>query len=1183
MAARFKGHFPMCKGWTIAILLACAAAHADEAADSAFAAKVAALPAAVAAPVDFTRDIQPIFAAHCLQCHGPEKHKGGLRLDHSASLQQGGDTGAAIVAGNAIDSKLFRLIAGLEKDSVMPPEGPPLATAQIALLRAWIEQGGTVPAFDAAPAPLQSDHWSFQPVQRPVPPHVRDNAWVRQVPDAFVLARLEAEGVAPSPEAETSTLLRRLHLDLTGLPPTADEVDAFLADTRPEAYEALVDRLLASPHYGERWARHWLDLARYADSDGYEKDTGRPYAYRYRDWVIDALNRDLPYDQFVIKQIAGDLLPNPSLDDLLATGFHRNTLTNKEGGVDQEEFRIAQVVDRTNTTGQVFMGLSVGCAQCHSHKYDPISQREYYQLFAFFNSGMERDVPAATDAEQAAYREAKADFDRDLAEVDRQIAARAAQIQAGLPAWEATQDAADIAWVPLDPASYRSGSGPFLTLQPDRSLFASGVAYESDSYVVEVDTHLKDITGFRVEALPDERLPNKGPGRAGDGNFVLTGITINQSPAHHGPTAENFARYATASSPDDLEKDGGALGDKGAIDGSEDTFWDEVDQQSRYVFQTDFAEPRRLAGLSLTGYAHESFAPKDFDIVIDGKVVAQVKEAAYDDNFFATAFPPTEGKTLQLVITGYYGGSPAIRELGLYNAGEDIIRGQRRKSTRVKLADAFADYAQPSYTPPGAIDDDGKTGWAVGGAGGGVAHALRFTTTDDLGSAQGTHLQFILDQRFGGQHLLGRFRLSATTDPRARQDLPDEIRAALQVPVEHRDPAQTQAVLAYFGRQTDPDTQVLVKQRDKLVAKMPTPPSTLAQAIVANPTPPETHIHIRGDFMQHGDLVQAATLAVLPPLHPRADAPDRLDLAEWLVSPQHPLTARVAVNRIWEKLFGAGLVRTPEEWGTRGDKPTHPELLDWLASEYIARGWSTKQLIRMIVTSSTYRQSSHLRSDMIERDPTNLLLYRQNAFRVEGEITRDLFLAASGLLNDTVGGPSVRPPLPPGITDLSYASSVTWPTSSGRDIYRRGMYIWFQRTIAFPQLMAFDCPDSNVATIKRNRSNSPLQALTLLNDPAFVECAQALAKATLANGGASPTERIRFAVKHGLARDPSAPELALLSNLLVQQQAFYADKPELAAKLAASSAEVAASPAEAAAYTILARSILNLDEFVTRE
>ena len=1157
-------------------------ARADDASDAARAAKIAALPAAQTTPVDFERDVQPLLNARCVQCHGAEKHKAGLRLDSSAGLRLGGDSGASVQPGKSLESKLFQLVAGLDKNSKMPPEGEPLSAVQLAMLRGWIEQGAVMPESAAPVAPIKSDHWSFQPVKRPVPPNVGDPGWIKTPLDAFVLSRLEQEGVKPSPAAEKSTLLRRLYLDLIGLPPTIEETDAFLNDTSPYAYEALVNRLLASEHFGERWGRHWLDLARYADSDGYEKDTPRPWAYRYRDWVINAINQDMPYDQFVIKQLAGDLLPNPTTDDLVATGFHRNTLTNKEGGVDQEEFRVAAVVDRTNTTGQVFMGLTVGCAQCHSHKYDPISQREYYQMFAYFNSGIERDVPAPKEEEIALYQREKAKFDAQLAEMDRKIAARATELKASLPAWEAQQDAADIAWTPLDAKTYRTGSGPFLTKQEDGSLYASGVAYETDSYVVEVETHLKDITGFRIETLADERLPNKGPGRSGNGNFVLTGLSVSQSPLPPVAPAENLAKFATASSPDDLEKDGGSTGDAGALDGTIDTFWDEADNQPRYVLQADFSEPRQMSAISIVGYLHHNYSPKTFDIVVDGTVVAHVDEAVYEDNFFVTAFPPTTGKSLQLVITGSYGGSPGVRELGIFDATVDAVKAGRMPVSSVELTQAFADYEQPGFPASGVLDQDGKTGWGVGGADH-TSRTIRFQTKDNVSTAEGVKLQFVLNHGYGGQHNIGRFKIYATTDPRLRQQIPDEIRAILQVAPERRPAEKMTQLLTYFGRSTDLAIQTLYTMREASLAVAPKSPDTLAQAIAMNPQPVETHILLRGDFLQKGDLVDTGTPAVLPAIQKRGEKSDRLDFARWVVSSEHPLTARVQVNRIWEKLFGVGLVRTPEDWGTRSEKPTHPELLDWLASEFVAQGWSTKQIIREIVTSATYRQASHLRADMLERDPTNSLLYKQNTFRLEGEITRDVFLQAGGLLNPAVGGPSVRPPLPPGITDLSYASSVTWQTSPGKDIYRRGMYIHFQRTIPFPQLMAFDCPDSNVTAIKRNRSNSPLQALMLLNDPAFVECAQNLAQRAMTCGATDAAERLRWAFKTCLSRMPSEAELKLLTDLLAQQQAFYADKAELAAKIAGPAASAAPTPAEAAAYTIVARTILNVDEFVTRE
>jgi len=1154
--------------------------------EQALAAKVAALPAAVSNTVEYGRDIAPIFMGKCQQCHGPEKHKGGLRLDASQGLRLGGDSGAAVKAGDALGSKLFQLVAGLDDSAKMPPTGDGLSAAELALLRAWIEQGAVLPeGADDAPLRVESDHWSFQPVSRPELPPVQDEAWPRNAIDHFILSKIEAAGYAPAPEAEKSVQMRRLYLDLVGLPPTPAEVAEYMADDSPHAYERLVNRLLASQHFGERWARHWLDLARYADSDGYEKDTGRPWAWRYREWVIEAYNRDLPYDQFIIKQIAGDLLPNATSDDLAATGFHRNTLTNKEGGVDQEEFRVAQVVDRTNTTGAVVLGLTVACAQCHTHKYDPITQREYYQLYGFFNSGMERDVPAPKDEEVALYKRRKADFDTGLAKLDRQLADRAEQLKEGLGAWEAEQDAADIAWSQLEPVAWRTGNGPFLDRLEDGSIVATGAAYDRDTYVVEVDTHLKGITGFRLEAVPDDRLPNRGPGRASDGNFVITRFDVQQKPLAEVVEVGNLARFAVASSPDGLDTDGGSGPDAAAIDGDENTFWDEEDGKERYVFQADFGEARTISAISLTGYEHESHAPRDFEVVLDGEVVLSVVDAAYEANFLVAAFPAKTGKSLQLNITKAYGGSPTIRELGIYDALPEQIRLSRMPLAPVRLVEAHADHEQPGFPARNVIDGDDRSGWAVGGPPEKM-HArrnVRFIASDDLSDAAGVRLRFLIGQNFGGQHTLGRFKLYATTDPRVRQTLPDVLRPILQVASDRRSPAQQNALLTHFAATFDLATKEMLAKRSGLMEAAPTPPDTLAQAIVENPDPPATHVLIRGDFLQKGDPVDNGTLAVLPPLRARGAKADRLDFARWLVAEDNPLSPRVAVNRVWDKLFGVGLMRTPEDWGTRSEAPTHPELLDWLAAEHVARGWSTKDLIRLMVSSAAYRQSSHVRGDLLETDPANTLFARQNAFRVEGEIVRDLFLAAGGLLNRAVGGPSVRPVLPPGITDLSYASSVTWPVSSGEDLYRRGMYIWFQRTIAFPQLMAFDCPDSNVTMIRRNRSNTPLQALTLLNDQAFVECAQALGARMVAECGGTPEQRLQWAFGTCMGRTPTAEETGLLLELYENQVAYYQDKPALAEKLVGRHRVAALSHGEAAAYMMVARTILNLDEFVTRE
>lgn len=762
------------------------------------------LPAAAARPVDFTSDIRPIFEKFCLSCHGTDKQLSGFRLDREGDALRGGDSGKAFEPGKSAESLLVKYIAGLDPDILMPPEGEQLTREQIALVRGWIDQGAQWGAETAGTGAKPSRHWSFQPVQRPAPPTVKKEGWVRNYIDRFILARLESEQTAPSPEADRRTQIRRLSLDLLGLPPTPEQVETFVGDVRPNAYELLVEELLESPHFGERWGRHWLDLARYADSDGYEKDAPRPYAWRYRHWVIDAINRDLPFNQFTVEQLAGDLLPDATLDQKIATGFHRNTLTNKEGGVDPEEFRVAAVVDRVNTTGAVWLGLTLGCAQCHSHKYDPITLREYYGLFAFFNQGQEADLAA-----------------------------------------------------PL----------------------------------------------------------------------------------------------------------------------------------------------------------------------------------------------PTDARAI----------SPVILEI---------------------------------------------------------------------------------------------------------------------------EPRRT------------------------------------------------THVMIRGDFLRTGDEVSPHTPEILPPLGVAAgQTPSRLDLARWLVHPQNPLTPRVVMNRVWKHLLGQALVPSVEDFGSRGDLPSHPELLDWLAAEFtlptlemlpppragavpVFRGpWSLKRMIKIITCSATYRQSSSPRLELQDRDPKNTWLARQNRFRVEGEVVRDLALAASGLLKSSIGGPSVRPKQPPGVSELTYAGSARWIESAGSDRYRRGMYTWFQRTSPFPMLTTFDAPDSNVTCTRRERSNTPLQSLTLLNDPVFVECAQALGRRVFLDQPTDPGLRWSRLFALGLSRPPASDEKQLLQQLFEAFRNELAKQPVLVENLigtpggteepegisnetASTTTPNGSNPvagftpeqkANLAATVAVARVVLNLDEFVTRE
>ena len=996
------------------------------------------IPALAEDVPDFSGDIQPILEEHCVSCHGPKKQKGGLRLDLAAALSQGGDSEDFLVAGDSEASLLYKVVAGLHEDITMPPKGEGLNTEELAQLKAWIDAGALLPEDTGERAKVVSDHWAYQPIARPEVPEVQYKDWLFNPIDAFVLHGLEAEGHAPGAAADKVTLMRRLYLDLIGLPPTPEEVEAYVNDSSPTAYYDLVERLLASEHYGERWGRHWLDIARYADSDGYEKDTFRPWAWRYRNWVIDALNRDLPYDQFIIEQLAGDLLPDATLEQQVATGFHRNTLTNREGGVDQEEFRIAQVLDRTDTTYQALMGITMNCAQCHSHKYDPISIREYYESMAFFNVGMEKDIAAPLPVDIANFDKKKEKSDRWIARARSAIQDYAPELKDKLATWEASLEVPEEGWEPLSPSSSASAGGSEFKELKDKSLLVKGPIPETDTYTIVARTRSKGIQAIRLEVLADKFLGSKGPGRAENGNFVLTSFSLQVAPYNK----------------------------------------------------------------------------------------------------------PHEAKTVK------------------FNKVEDS-------------------HHQDKYPAEDILDEDPKSGWAIQG-GVGKDQYVTLWLEEPIDFNDGALLNFTMDQRYGRQHNIGRFRFSTISiDPDAVPG-DDFLHQALLKDADERSDEETERVLAHFATQ-DPKMKRLQYKLDRLLAAAPKKPNTMAQAIVANPDPPNTYIHLRGDFLSKGDQVQANTPALFPELEARGDTPDRLDFARWLMEEENPLTSRVAVNRVWDKLFGKGLVRTPEDFGVRGEAPTHPELLDWLARHFMEQGWGQKDLIRTIVQSNTYQQASTYRPELMEEDPENRLLARQNRFRVEAEITRDMFLATGNLLNPTIGGPSVRPPLPKGFANLGYSNSVKYDQSKGDAIYRRGLYIQFQRTIAFPMLMTFDCPDSNTTNIKRSRSNTPLQALTLLNDPVFVQCAAGLGSRILTEIEGGVEERIKHAFQICMARTPRPDEVAMLVALVEEQQTYYEDNPEDAETLLSDFAPEGVEAAEAAAYMNLARCILNLDEFLTRE
>ncbi len=838
------------------------------------AASFLALPAMAA---DFQADVEPIFHQRCYMCHGPSNQMSGLRLDQRDAALKGGYSGAVIAPGDAAASKLVARIRSDKEGFKMPPAGPPLSPGQAAAIEAWIDAGADWPQRSLAPSLTEEQKalfWSFQPIVRPEPPEVDDDAWVRNPVDRFILARLEGEGVQPSPQADRITLARRASFDLIGLPPEPARIERFLADEEPGAYERYVDELLRSPHYGERQALEWLDAARYADSDGYERDPLRPHAWRWRHWVIDALNADTPFDQFTVEQIAGDLLPNASLDQRVATGFLRNGIKNREAGVKNQEKRFEETIDRMTTVGTVWLGLTVGCAQCHDHKYDPISQKEFYQLYAIFSNAVERDIDAPLPGEfgtfMLAYPQYRDERDRLLAE---------------------------------------SGYRP----------------------------HYEQWRQDMIRAMDE-------PGVRTDWDHSVTE-------------------------------------------------WRASMDRSDWLMRAPESEMTQL----------------EVDKRIDG----------------------------------------FLRRLG---------------------------------------PDIGKN-----------------------------------------------------------EELSESLKA-------------------------------LREQLDTLAAES-FPVRNLAYTMIERNQPVATHIALRGDWRAPGLEVEPLAPAVLPEL-PAVDEPVRLRFARWLVDPKNPLPARVTMNRMWQQLFGKGLVRTANDFGVQGEKPTHPELLDWLAAEFVARGWSQKAMLRLLVTSATYRQASRDRPELAERDPNNDWLARQNRVRLPAELIRDNALAVSGLLNPSIGGKSVHPPQPAGVEELGY-SKKAWPEDKGPNRYRRGMYIDIRRTTPYPFLITFDAPDTLTTQVSRQRSNTPLQALNMLNDPVFLESAQALALRVNQERQDFPGRLDRM-FELALSRKPEAAEKDRLATYFELQKGIFAREPD-AAKHLAPLTPPGLDGTDLAAWTSVARGLMNLDEFIVRE
>jgi hypothetical protein len=934
--------------------------------------------------VSFTREIRPILAAKCLACHGMDEasRKAKLRLDEREAAIAEREGSSAIVPGDPEASTVLARILSHDPDEVMPPpaSGERLSAEEVGLIRRWIAEGA-----------VYERHWAFdKPVRPPLPAGAREGA---HPVDAFILYRLGKEGLAASGPAPAHVLARRVSLDLTGLPPPPALLTSFLRDPSEAGYTQYVDALLALPSFGERWASMWLDLARYSDTKGYEKDQHREI-WRFRDWLIDALNADMPYDQFTREVLAGDLLPNATPEQMLATAFHRNTMSNDEGGTDDEEFRTLAVKDRVDTTMKTWMGLTMDCAQCHTHKYDPIPISEYYSFYAIFNQTEDSDKSDDRPTMEMPTAHQRAEMESLRARHDKLVAERdALEKQAASPevveAW--IQDLFISPWRVAPIASATAASGVTITPLEDGSWLVGKGEPASETYTLHwTASEGSPITALALEALPDPSHPKSGVGRSSnDGNFVLTGIELTRI----------------------------------AADGTE---------------------------------------------------------------------------------------------------------------TAIPLSAAKADYEQKDYPVAHAIKspDPKKKGWAVSPKLT-EAHRAVFRLATPLKTQSGDTLRLVLRHTFAFSYpgfSIGRFRVTETSDaePFRAAEISGRLWAAARTEGGTRHSGDAEALLEAFAQRSEDYRKLsdMIAALDKDIGKIKGPSIPIMRELPADKQR-LTHIHERGDFLSKGTVVQPGVPTAFHPLPEGAPA-NRLGAAEWLMHPDNPLTARVAVNRIWARLFGRGIVETEEDFGTQGFLPTHPELLDWLAVEYREKGWSLKELCRLLVTSNTYRQDSRVTPELLERDPRNLWLARAPRFRMDAEMIRDATLHAAGILDPTMHGPSVMPLQPEGIWRSTY-NARKWVTSAGGDARRRALYTYHKRTSPYPSAITFDATSREVCTIRRFPTNTPLQALVTLNDPAYLEAARALAAEAWGRSEGRLAEAIQHAWERVLIRTPTSPNEPALS------------------------------------------------------
>ncbi len=1104
--------------------------------------------------VDFNRDIRPILSSKCFACHGPDEAERGadLRLDSEDGSRLDRDGTIAIVPGDPKASELIYRVTAEDDSEIMPPKkkGEPLSPKEVALLERWIREGGNY-----------ARHWSYEKPVLPVVPESGQHDWPVNNPiDAFIQEKLASAGLAPSARADRLTLARRAALDLTGLPPTWEQAQSFVNDPVANAWEKYVDSLLASPAFGERWAQVWLDLARYADSAGYADDPGRTI-WGYRDWVIRAFNQNMPFDQFTIEQIAGDLLENPQTHQLIATAFHRNTLTNNEGGTNDEEFRNVAVVDRVNTTMEVWMGTTMACAQCHTHKFDPITQDEYFQMFDYFNQSEDadrRDESPFLEVWSDQQVQQKKSWEQEITQLKDLMSRDTPELTAAREAWLASLSREPL-WKALP---LQEAKGAKLVAGDDGWIRLEGDLPEKATYTLKFPTENSEITGVQLAISPQQKQ-----------NFVVSQIKASWKPTESNSLNGRYVRVEL-NGPNQMihlaEIEVFSAGVNVARSGT-------VTQSS-----TDFGGPANLAVDGITNGDFNKKSVTHTAVGTDPWIQVDLGKTLPIDSF--KIWNRTDGGT-ETRLTGYQ-----VKILDDNNTvvWEQVPKDVPKPSTSfalsgaidLKFQSAFASHEQSGFSAAATLTDKPtkKDGWAIAGAVGKEVD-LTLLLARPLKVAKGILTVTLAQESEFKSHVLSHFRVATTSDPGVTDwsRMTGEVRDLIK----KGDTKQPQIISYHrsIAKELAPQRATLASLEKQLKEAKPETTVPVMRDLPENKRR-VTNLQIRGNYQNTGHVVKKAVPAAFHPL--KKDLPNnRLALAHWLVDSENPLTARVTVNRFWEHMFGTGIVQTSEEFGSQGDQPTHPELLDWLAVNFQKNGWDVKALLRLMVMSATYQQETGTTSELLKVDPFNRLYARGPRFRISSEMVRDQALFVSGLLSEKKYGPPVNPPQPNLGLSAAFGGSTDWKTSMGEDKFRRGIYTSWRRSSPYASMATFDSPNREICISRRGRTNTPLQALVTLNDPVYVEAAQALARKMLTQGGESIEQKLTYGWRTALLRDPSPQEMARMTDLINQAKARYSEKPDEAQKMATDPigpVPNGSDPAELAAWTVAGNVLLNLDE-----